>query len=301
MAGMYRIVFRELLLLGLFLMFMEPLIGPLAFGAVLAIALYPIYKLKKKRWFAAVLIFISILVLLYMFYLMSITVFDQITYLSEIYSSLSPETQVRLIEISSNLPIGEVTINTLKSLPGVGIGLLFFVIFSFYFLTDGYKIKGFLKKIMPKEKASELVNKGKVNLNAVVKGVFINALFFIFLSTLILYFTNSPSPLIYSIIAGIFGLLPILSSPLVYGYLVYLKLVEGSYVSAVILVVFQLLWLFVLDYVVKAKYRGTLHPAVLLGSMIAGLYHFGFSGIVIGPLLVTIVVTLASVGDEAKI
>ncbi len=286
---------KEVLLLGVFLLFMKPLLGPLAYGAVLAVALYPIYKIKKSKWFAFILIFISVSILFYMFYLMSITVFDQIETISQLYYELAPETQVRLVKIGSDFKVVDFVLDIVKLLPRVGINFLFFIIFSFCFLVDGHKIKGFLEKIMKKDKAKILVNEGLVNLNAVVKGVFMNNFLYIFLSTGVLYFTKCPSPLIYSIVAGLFGLLPVLGAPMIYAYLIYLKLIEGSYISAIILVSFQFLWWIVIDYVIKAKYHGTLHPVVLLGSMMAGIYHFGFSGVIIGPLIATFFITMSSV------
>jgi predicted PurR-regulated permease PerM len=129
----------------------------------------------------------------------------------------------------------------------------------------------------------------------VVGGVFVALFFYIILSTGVLYFTNSPSPLVLSVLAALFGILPVFAAWMVYAYPIYLHLMAGSYVSAAILVGFQLLWNTVFDFYFKARYRGTLHPAILIGSMIAGIAHFGFPGLLVGPLIVTIIKTIASV------
>jgi predicted PurR-regulated permease PerM len=288
-------VIRETILIAFLIIFLRPLLGPIAYAALISVSLRPVYKKLPKKWFAAVLVLLSLAVFFYVSYILFSMVFDQILYLLDLYSQLSEETQLSIGKIGAGLPLDQFVLGFVQSLPSIGIGFLFFVIFSFYFLVDGDKIKDIIKKFLPPKKAKLLISEGDKNLKAVTRGVFVNFLLYVFLSTIVMYFAQCPSPLIYSIIAGIFGILPVVGAPMVYAYLIYLKLLEGSYFSIFLLVAFETLWLLVIDYWVKAKYRGTLHPAVLLASMIAGIFHFGFSGIIIGPLLATLAITLLAV------
>jgi len=288
-------VFREVLFVGLLMIFAKPLLGPLAYAAVMAVTLYPIYKMHTKRYFAAFLVLASIGALIYLSYIMSITLFDQVNYLLGIYKQLSPETQVQILQFSSNLPINDYALSVAKSIPSVAIDLLFFVIFTYFFLVDGKKLKSAVYDYFPKKKAKALVEEGWKNLNAVVSGVFIGVFVYIILSTMVLYFTHSPSPLVYSIVAGIFGILPILGAWMVYIPLMIYHFNHGNYVAIIALFIYQMLWLTVIDNFFKMRYRGTLHPGVLLGSMAAGIAYFGFSGVIIGPLFVTGLKTIAVV------
>ena len=286
---------REVLLAGLLLVFARPLLGPLAYAAVLAVALHPIYKMHQKKYFAAFLVVASIGTLIYLSYLVSITLFDQVNYLLTLYEGLGPETQVQLLELGSNLPIQDYAISVAKAIPSLAIQLLFFVIFSYFFLVDGNGVKKAIYDYLPKRKAEALIKEGWGNLSAIVSGVFVAMFVYIILSTGVLYFTNSPSPLVYSIIAGIFGILPILGAWMVYIFIIAYHFGNANYLAILALVTFQTLWLTVIDNFFKMKYRGTLHPAILLGSMMAGISYFGFSGVLIGPLLATGIKTIAVV------
>ncbi|MBR9680906.1 MAG: AI-2E family transporter [Candidatus Altiarchaeota archaeon] len=286
---------REVLLVGLLLLFARPLLGPLAYAAVLSVALSPLYQMHKKKYFAAFLVVASIGTLVYMSYIMSVTLIDQVNYLLTFYDSLGTETQVQIIELSSNLPIQDYALSVAKAIPSIAIQLLFFVIFTYFFLVDGEKIKKSIYDYLPKQKAEALIKEGWGNLNAVVSGVFMGMFVYIILSTGVLYLTGSPSPLVYSIIAGIFGILPILGAWMVYIFIIAYHFSNANYLAIIALVTFQTVWLLVIDNFFKMKFRGTLHPGILLGSMVSGIAYFGFSGILIGPLLATGLKTLAIV------
>jgi len=290
-------VIREILLGTVLLIFAKPLLAPISYAAILSITIYPVYRLHKKGYFAAFLILASMTFLSYIFYSFSITLFDQISYLAELFSHLNPEIQVKLVEFGSNIPFTDYAIAFAKSLPATLGRLAFFFLFSFYFLVDGHRISESLYKVMPKAKAEKLVKEGWNNLHSVVTGVFVTKFMYILLSTLLLHFTNSPSPLVYSIIAALFGILPIFGAWMVYGYVVYLQIVSGNFFFALILTAFQLIWDIVFEMAFKIKFRGTLHPAILLGSMASGVFYFGFSGLVIGPMIATGLMTLARVRD----
>lgn len=289
---------RELLLGAILLLFAKPILAPLSYAAILSITLYPVYRLHPRKYFAAFLILASTVLLFYVVYNFSIMLFDQIQYLADFFTKLNPEVQVKLIELSSNIDISEYAIAIAKSIPSVLVKLVFFFLFSFYFLVDGHKIGEQVYKVMPKAKAEKLIKEGWHNLSNVVTGFFVTKFVYVFLSTTLMHFTGCPSPLIYSIVAALFGILPIFGAWMIYAYLVYLKVSEGALLFAAALTAFQLIWdLAFENFYFKIRFRGTLHPAVLLGSMASGAYYFGFSGIVIGPMIATGLITLARVRD----
>ena len=286
---------RELALGAILLLFFKPIIGPVVYAAVFAVALHPVYTRRKRKWFAAFLVFVTLLFLIYMGYLIVMNLFDQITWISELYYKLSPEEQVQIVELSSNIPLADYAMNLARAIPGIAVNFVLFVVFFYFFLVDGYKLKKVAYKFLPREKAAKFVSQGWKNLRSIVGGVFVAMFFYIICSTAVLYFTNSPSPLVLSVVASIFGVLPVFAAWMVYAYPIYLHLAAGNYLAAFILAAFQLLWNAAVDFWFKAKYRGSLHPALLLGSIVAGIYYFGFPGILVGPLLVTGIQTLSSI------
>ncbi len=286
---------REVVLALLILLFVKPILAPLAYAAVLSVALYPAYEKHRKWYVAALLILLAVVALLFTGYQLTLKLFDQITWLNDFYSKLSPEEQIQLIQLSSNLPLQDYALRVVTSIPSLAVDFVLFVIFSYFLLVDGWRLKKAVYNFLPKEKAAKLVKKGWYNLNAVVMGFFVSTFVYLVICTSLLYFTGSPSPLVVSILAALFGILPVLGAWMALAYPVFVHLSSGNYVSAIIIVAFQLLWNSAVDFYFKARYRGTLHPAVLLGSMAAGIKWFGFSGIVIGPLLATAFETVMNI------
>ncbi|MBR9689776.1 MAG: AI-2E family transporter [Candidatus Altiarchaeota archaeon] len=285
---------RELSLGIVLLVFAKPLLAPIAYASVLAVILFPIYQKHPKKYFGLFLILLSISGLVYLSYILTNTLFGQIQALAGFYSQLSPETQIQLVEIGSNLPLQDYAISVARALPSIVVNLVFFILFSYFFLVDGELIKKAILAYIPRKKAKKLIDEGWHNLRSVVAGVFFAMFVYIICSTALLNFTNSPSPLIYSVIAALFGILPIMGAWMVYGFLIYFHLAAGNFASAMALIAFQLFWNLVVDNYFKMKYRGTLHPAILLGSIASGIAYFGFSGLLIGPLIATGIKTLAS-------
>jgi predicted PurR-regulated permease PerM len=288
-------VIRELALAVVLLLFARPLLGPIAYAAVLAVALYPVYRRYKRRYFGLLLVLVSVAVLVVLAYFVSVNLFDQLTSLADLYGQLSPETRVQLAEFSSNLPLQDFAIGLATSIPSMALNFTFFVIFAYYFLVDGHRLEGVLRDFLPRERAEAVAKEGWENLNSVVTGVFVVMFLYMLLSTAVLSYTNSPSPLLYSFVSALFSPLPLFGAWMAYVYPFYLHILAGNYTSASILAVFQAVWYAVFDPYFRTRYHGTLHPGVLLGSMAAGMAYFGFSGILVGPLIATGINTLASV------
>jgi predicted PurR-regulated permease PerM len=100
----------------------------MVYAAVLSVALYPIYQRHKKKYFAVLLVVISLLAILYVGYQVTLKLFDQITWMGELYSKLSPEEQVQIVEIGSNLPVQDYVLRVARSIPSMAVGLVLFVV-----------------------------------------------------------------------------------------------------------------------------------------------------------------------------
>ncbi len=286
---------REVVLGLLLFYFVKPLLSSIAFATVLAVALNPVYSVFRRRLFAIFLIAVSIGTIGYLSYSVAGTLVDQVNALVDLYNRLSPEEQTNLLQLSSNLPLKDFAISVARSLPSIVVQFLFFLLFSYFFLVDGWRLRGAIATYLPKGKAEKLIEEGWENLRSIVMGVFVSMAFYFIFSFSVLKFTGVPSPLVYSFLATLFSVLPLVGAWMVYAFPLYEQYLAGNYVSIAAVVAFQLAWMLLLDPFFKMRYRGTLHPAVLLGSMTAGIYYFGFSGIVIGPLFITALKTLAEV------
>ena len=279
----------------LLLYFFKPFLGTITFAVVFAVMLHPIYRRKPHPVFAGVLTVALAFVLFFSIYQTVFYLYDQVAYLINIFNQFSPELQLKILNFSSQTPLYTFVLNIIQSLPGMAVKLLLLFILVYFLLVDGDKLVGLAGSMLPKKKAKLLVRAGSHNLRSIVMGVFVNTAIYTLLGTLVLYFTDTPFALLYAILAGIFGPVPVVAGWMVYGYLAVQKLIAGQLANALIILAFTLVWPLTGDLYFRIRYRGTIHPAILLLSMFAGIWMFGFAGFVIGPVLVSLAYTWVAV------
>ena len=278
----------RLVLLLLLLFFFKPFLGSIVVAAIFAIMFYPLYQKKPGYLSAAAITLCCLLLTIFLGYHISFYLYDQVNYIVGIFNSFSPELQLQIMNAGSQVQVYDFAYNLLTSIPSIAVKFLMTFIATFYFLKDGHKIKDALRNIFPPRKANALVKEGSNNLKAIVLGVFVSTFFYTFFGTIVLYLTNTPMALVYALVAGLFGPVPIVTGSMVYLWIIIQKIMAGDFTGALIVFSFIAIWQLIGDVYFRIKYRGTLHPAFLLFSMFAGLWLFGFAGIVVGPVLASL-------------
>ncbi|MBR9681522.1 MAG: AI-2E family transporter [Candidatus Altiarchaeota archaeon] len=282
---------ESLVLLLILLWFFKPFFGSIVLATIFSTLLYPLYKKRPGYLSAALLTLLCVVVSFLFVYHFSFYLYDQVNYIFEIFNTFSPELQLRIIDVGSQVPTYEFLSGLLLSLPGVTIRALLTFIATFFFLKDGDKIKDALKKIFPHKKANALMKEGSQNLRAIVMGVFASMFAYTILGTIVLSITNTPMALLYATLAGLFGPIPIVSGSMVFAWIIFQKFMAGQYLGATILIIYLILWHTVADFYFRMKYRGNMHPGILIFSMFAGVKVFGFAGLVVGPVLTSLAYT----------
>ena len=82
-----------------------------------------------------------------------------------------------------------------------------------------------------------------------------------------------------------------------------IKLFLGANLQAIIVFVTGIILMFI-DSLLKPKVignRARIHPVLILLGVVGGLMIFGFIGVVIGPVILTLLVTLLKIYKEEKI
>ena len=109
------------------------------------------------------------------------------------------------------------------------------------------------------------------------------------------YAFGLPYPILAGIVAAILSLIPGLGPALMYipvGIMIYST--YGLQITA-ILIAYGLLFGFVMDYVFRPWFYGKrvkLHPLITFLGIFGGLEVFGFVGIIIGPIILSIAIAL---------
>lgn len=219
--------------------------------------------------------------------------------------SFSSQIDTIIEKVESYINI-ETAFDLLKNISYATLNILLFIFSTFYFLRDGRKLKEVTDTLIPAEIKKEYLKftkeLGKVLqglfygyvLTAGITGVLAGTGFYI----LGVYF-NVSYLVNYSVLLGflifLFGLLPILGSPMIYVPIALVEIFSKPMLALIILIfgiiVLTYLPTFVLTPYISEK-KSEVHPLIILFSFVAGPIAFGVPGFVLGPLFLCSLVAL---------
>ncbi len=186
-------------------------------------------------------------------------------------------------------------------------GLLYFFVTLFttyYFLKDGPALTYRIKRLLPMKNEQQMKVTKKLSevTYAVVYGTLIIAIVQGTLTGLGFWALGVSSPLMWAIIAMIAALVPFLGAAAVWLPVSLIMVIVGYFdgessmiIKAIILFFYGLLVISSIDNILKPKIigqRGKIHPVLVLIGVIGGVKVFGVIGLILGPVVLAIVVTL---------
>ncbi|MBN1494444.1 AI-2E family transporter [Candidatus Peregrinibacteria bacterium] len=190
------------------------------------------------------------------------------------------------------------TTTIFANIAGFAFMLFVFVFLFIFFLTDSERIIKAVKKIAPfSKKQNDLLFQ---RIHDVSKTVFVGNLSVAILSGLTAFtaFTlfKIQSPIIWALLAGLLSLVPAIGTILVYlcgAVIVYFTM--GITWSIVLLVYYVGLELVLLQSIIKPRLIDKnieVHPILVFFSIIGGISAFSSMGIIYGPLIVVLFVSI---------
>lgn len=178
--------------------------------------------------------------------------------------------------------------------------IFFGIILLFFMLRDGPSLYNKILHTLPfpEDILKKFIKRLREMIYAVLKGsVFVSLLQGVMLG-LGLFFVGIPSSVLYGTIAAFFSLIPIVGTAVVWlPASLYLAFVENSYGYAIFIALYGLGMYFFLENVFKPKFLNSrlgVHSVFLFFAIIGGLKEFGISGIILGPVFVSLFATLWS-------
>lgn len=304
-----------------------PFLKLLILAAILAILFLPIYEWFEKRMknepFAAIsTIFVILLIVILPLYAIGQLMFNELIVLYDGFKSSGFElTQSHILaNLPSSLQGAAINLFTdlgskLSGLAGhafssvsqalssaAGFLLSFFlaIFTTYYFLRDGKKIKIYFNSIFPLSKEHEniLVSKLTEAVSGVVKGSFLVALIQGVLATIGFIIFGLPAPFLWGAFTVLAALVPNVGTSLsIIPAIIYL-FATGATGSAIGLIIWGALAVGTIDNIVSPKLIGSktkLHPLLVLFSILGGIKLFGFIGFLLGPILMSVFVTLLEI------
>ncbi len=303
----------------------------LVLGISFAIVLYPVYawflKMDFPSWISSLLtIFFFIIVLCLPLWGLGSIVFNQS---QNLYHSLigqnSSEPFITLVgdKINAALPAGTsfdinekvagfvtfLTNNIASIFSTTLFVLLSFVLLLiciFYFLKEGEEWKQSLLKLSPLSDSNDerIINKIIKSVNSIIKGYLLIAVIQGVLIGLGLFISGVPNSALWGTVGGTASLIPPMGTFFVFAPAIIFLYATGHTGSAIFLFIWACALGVIGDSVLKPFIIGNsidINPLMILFAVLGGLSLLGPVGILVGPLVVSLLYTLVSIyRDEFK-
>ncbi|NNM84107.1 AI-2E family transporter [Candidatus Parcubacteria bacterium] len=170
----------------------------------------------------------------------------------------------------------------------------------FFFLRDGRSLLASFVATSPlgKETTREVLNKMYQTIESVIKGTVINALIRWFCIWIAFYLFNIPNALLWSSIGGIVGAIPGLGTPFAFIPAIAYLYLQGNAISAIGLALFGIAVIILIDDILTSYFFGkglAVSPLFVLFSILGGIVFFGPLGFILGPLVLSIFLSVVHV------
>ena len=183
------------------------------------------------------------------------------------------------------------------------IGLTFYLLF--YFLRDRKEARALLIDLLPLTPAESDRVFGRVidTVRAIVYGTMAVALVQGALGGMMFWLLGIPAALLWGLVMTILSIVPVLGSFVVWIPASVLLAADGRWVHAIVLALWGAVVISNIDNILRPMLVGNrlrLHTVPAFISMVGGLLVFGMSGFILGPLAVTVSVTLIDIWRERE-
>lgn len=191
------------------------------------------------------------------------------------------------------------------------LGLFVAVLSLFYILRDGHRFRKAIVELSPLSDKydTEIIDKVERAVNSVVRGSLFVALTQGVLATIGFFIFGVPHALLWGALAAVAALLPGIGTGLVVIPAVLYLVATGSYGFAIGLTIWGAVAIGLVDNIVLPVIVGrgfTVHPLLILLSVLGGLAFFGPIGLFLGPLVLALFFALIEIykllilDDKAK-
>lgn len=194
-----------------------------------------------------------------------------------------------------------------RQLSAVASNLLSFLVHFFlmmlvvyYIFKDGVRLKTYISELVPfpTEQQELVVTKfremGKAvifgnGLSGIIQGILGGFAFFLF---------SVGSPVLWGTVIGFMAFLPVIGASIVFIPATIILLIQGKTGMAVGFLAYNLCYSSIIEYILKPRLIGKgmqMNPLLVFIGILGGLKLFGILGIIYGPLIMTIFLTLAEI------
>lgn len=222
----------------------------------------------------------------------------------------------RYIEIS-NMDIKDILLKGLKETSNYIINNLTAVISNFtrltidlvmtfftmyYLFKDGDKIVEYLKGLLPlsEKNKNAILKKSKEVIYATLYGGVLVAVMQGALGGLSFWIVGLSAPVLWGTVMAIFAFLPVIGTPAVWIPIAIYFFIKVSYMKGIVVILSGILIVVLGDILrpIIISSKTDIHPLLLLFSIFGGIETIGIIGVIAGPIILSIVLTMIDMYEE---
>jgi predicted PurR-regulated permease PerM len=298
----------------------QPFLTYIFLGAILTIAVYPFYcwfctRIKNRKLGSIIaIVLILLIVIIPSFIIISalakqtigfINSFDQ-SYFEKIngyvVNVLGPKVDLMehfnefIVEIK-NIAVKS-AVSIASSIADIGIGLFVMFFIMYYGFVEGAGWLMNLKEFIPfnKERKEKLVRRIKDVTQGVLYGQIFVALLQGAFGGLGFFFVGISNPVFWGFIMAILAFIPVVGTGLVWVPAGIIEIINHNVLGGIFIFVFGFIMIAGIDNFLKPKIisgKANIHPIVAMIGVLGGLKAFGLFGIIIGPVIAALFITMA--------
>ena len=177
----------------------------------------------------------------------------------------------------------------------------FFTLLSLYYLfKDGTRLFERLREILPipPRERDLLILRFKQMVYATIYGGILVAIVQGILGGIIFWVLEISSPVLWGTAMAFLSLIPIGGTALIWGPAALLFFVQGALLKGILLLLLGIFGISMADNFLRPLFissRTKIHPLLLFFAVLGGIQVFGLIGLVVGPLIATLCLTLIEI------
>lgn len=177
------------------------------------------------------------------------------------------------------------------------ISLFFMLITMYYLLKDGHEFMDRVMKLtpLPNKYDKKLFQKFKEVSKSTVISSLVTAVIQGILGGIAYAIVGLPATLFLAVATAIASLIPFVGTALVWVPVAIILFVSGNVFSAVFLIIWGIVIIGLSDNLIRTKLiqsQANIHPLLVFFSIFGGISLWGFLGIIFGPLVLAIILTV---------
>lgn len=200
----------------------------------------------------------------------------------------------------------------LVSIPSILLNFFVMVFVIYYLLKDGEIVTKRIKNILPLKEPHKqhVLDKFHEVVTAVFYGNISIAVLQGILGGIGFFILGVGSPILWGFVMALFALIPYFGTAIIWLpaalnliFMGYLQNDSSFTMRGIILIAYGLFVISAIDNILKPKLIGTkakVHPILVLLGVLGGLNLFGFIGLILGPVMLALLMTLVDIYEEEK-